>query len=302
MKYKSANLLPVFKNISYTLLGTAILALGTALFIIPFDLVAGGVSGIAIIINSITGGKLLPINTIIAILTWSLFFIGLIVLGKGFAFKTFISTIFYPICIALFSRLVSPDVMNGFFCLTESTYSEIAVILAVIFGGALIGSGCAVTFLGGGSTGGTDIIAFSLCKIFKKLRSSVVIFAIDTIIIILGMFALKDLVLSLLGIVAAAISAIAVDKIFLGESGAFIAQIISDNCEVINDEIIKKLERTTTIIDAVGGYTKQGKKMLMFSFTIGEYADLMQIITANDKNAFVAVHRAHEINGEGWTW
>ncbi len=302
MIYKKEVIFTFFKNIILTLSGTAILAFGTALFILPFNLVAGGVSGIAIVINSLTGGNLLPLDTLIAILTWSLFAIGLITLGKGFALKTFISTVFYPVCISLFSRLVSPDVMNGFFCLTESSYSEIAVILAVIFGGALIGSGCAVTFLGGGSTGGTDIIAFSLCKIFKKLRSSVVIFAIDGIIIILGMFALKDLVLSLLGIVSASISALAVDKIFLGESKAFIAQIISDNCEIINDEIIKKLKRTTTIINAVGGYTKQGKKMLMFSFTIGEYADLMQIITANDKNAFVAVHRAHEINGEGWTW
>lgn len=300
MKFGKGELILISKNIALTLLGTAVLAFGTSLFIIPFDLVTGGVTGVAIALEHIFG-QFMPIGSLIAILTWTLFFVGLFVLGRGFALKTFVSALFYPVCISLFSRLASPDVMNGFFCLGTSRYGHIAVILATIFGGALVGAGCALTFLGGGSTGGMDIVAFSICKIFKKLRSSVAIFCVDACVIFFGMFALGDLVLSLLGIVAAAISAIAVDKIFLGESTAFIAQIISDHCEEINSAIITQLGRTTTMIDAVGGYSRKSKKMLVFSFTISEYADFMQIVTQNDKNAFVSVHRAHEINGEGWS-
>ena len=282
--------------------GTLILAFGTALFILPFDLVCGGISSIAIILNNLLGVDFISIDTLITLITWTLFFIGLIFLGKNFALKTLISTIVYPIGISLFSKLYDPQFMNGIFCIDQSQYSEIAILLAALFGGVLVGAGCALTFLGGGSTGGVDIFAFLICKIFKKLRSSVVIFCIDAITIALGLFVIQDLVVSLLGISSALISAVAVDKIFLGGSKAFIAQIVSDRYEAINQEIAVKLERTTSIIDIVGGYSGSSKKMLMTSFTMNQYTELLNIINHNDPKAFVTVHQAHEINGEGWTW
>jgi len=257
--------LPVLKNTGLVVVGTLILAFGTALFILPFDLVCGGVSSIAIILNNLLGVNFISLDTLITIITWTLFFIGLIFLGKNFAIKTLISTIVYPIGISLFSKLYDPQFMNGIFCIDQSQYSEIAILLAALFGGVLVGAGCAITFLGGGSTGGVDIFAFIICKIFKKLRSSVVIFCIDATTIILGLFVIQDLVVSLLGITSAMISAVAVDKIFLGGSKAFIAQIVSDQYEVINVEIAQKLERTTSIIDIVGGYSGSAKKMLMTS-------------------------------------
>ena len=213
MNFGKGELILISKSLALTLLGTAILAFGTALFIIPYDLVTGGVTGVAIALEHIFG-HFMPISSLIAILTWTLFGVGIAVLGTGFALKTFVSALFYPACISLFSHLTSPDVMGGFFCLGTSRYGHVAIILAAIFGGALQGAGCAITFLGGGSTGGMDIVAFCMCKISKDLRSSVAIFCVDACVIFFGMFALRDLVLSLLGIVAAAISAIAVDKIF----------------------------------------------------------------------------------------
>ena len=92
-----------------------------------------------------------------------------------------------------------------------------------------------------------------------------------------------------------------VDKVFLGSSKSFIAQIITDEYDEINREIIETVERTSTIINVIGGYTGDSKKMLMVSFTMNQYADLLNIITKHDKNAFVTIHSAHEINGEGWT-
>ena len=294
--------LPVLKNMVLVVVGTLILAFGTALFILPFDLVCGGISSIAIILNNLLGVDFISIDTLITIITWTLFFIGLLFLGKNFALKTLISTIVYPIGISLFSKLYDPQFMNGIFCIDQSQYSEIAILLAALFGGVLVGAGCALTFLGGGSTGGVDIFAFLICKIFKKLRSSVVIFCIDAITITLGLFVIQDLVVSLLGISSALISAIAVDKIFLGGSKAFIAQIVSDRYEAINQEIAVKLERTTSIIDIVGGYSGSSKKMLMTSFTMNQYTELLNIINHNDPKAFVTVHQAHEINGEGWSY
>lgn len=291
----------ILKNIFLVVAGTLILALGTALFIIPFELVAGGVSGMAIIINKIIPFKALTVDGIVTILTWGLFFVGLLFLGKQFAIKTLISSLIYPIGISVFLRLVSPDVLNGFFYLPGNNFSEVSIILASIFGGVFVGTGCALTFLGGGSTGGVDIIAFIICKFFKKAKTSVVMFFIDAITVISGMFVIKNIVISLLGITSAFISAAVIDKIFLGESKAFVAHIVSDKYKELNEKVIEKLKRTTTILDATGGYSGENKKMIMVSFTMTEYAEMVNIINKVDKNAFITIHRAHEINGEGWT-
>ena len=295
----------IINDIKSTLLvivGTLILTLGTALFIIPFDLIVGGISSIVIIIQKLIHVPFLTTDLLITIVTWATFLLGLIFLGKGFALKTLVSSIVYPIGISIFSKLLSPNVLNGIFCLNQTEYSEISILLAAIFGGAFVGAGCALTFLGGGSTGGVDIIAFIICKFFKHLRSSAVIFFIDAVTILIGLFVLQDMVISLLGITSAFITAIVIDKIFLGESKAFIAQIVSDKYAEINTQVAKQLERTSSIIDVEGGYTCAKKKMLMVSFTMNQYNDLLNIITTTDKTAFVTIHRAHEINGEGWTW
>lgn len=287
------------KNIFLTIAGTTILAFGTAIFIIPFDIVAGGMSSIAIILSKIL--TFLSVEQLITIITWTLFFLGFLVLGKDFAIKTLISAIVYPVAISIFGKLVSPDVFSGFFDIKNSGHGELSLLMAAVVGGALVGAGCAVAFLGGGSTGGTDVIAFTLCKFFKKLRSSVVIFIVDTATIALGMFILNDFIISLLGIVCALVGAIVIDKVFLGGSKAFVAQIITSNPDQITREVIEKLERTTTIVDVTGGYTKEGKKMVMVSFTMRQYVDLMSIINRADGLAFVTVHSAHEIIGEDWT-
>lgn len=296
-----SDILGILKNLFLVVLGTVILAFGTAVFILPFDLVVGGVSGIALIIDRLIPYEFVTPELIITVLTWFLFFCGLIILGKAFALKTLISTVVYPPVLSLFLNMTSPSFMGGFFSLTASEYSEISIMLAAIAGGVFIGTGCALTFLGGGSTGGIDIIALSLCKIFKRLKNSYAIFAIDALIVILGMFVIGDLVLSLLGILSVLISAVMIDKVFLGMSRAFVAHIVTDKYEGINASIIEHLGRTTTIIDAVGGYSGNGKKLLMVSFTMAQYNELMNIIKRKDKYAFVTISAVHEINGEGWT-
>jgi len=264
-------------------------------------LVTGGVSGYSIVIKTLIPFDFITKEMIVAILTWSLFLLGFIILGKGFAMKSLISTIVYPIATALFSNLRSEEFMNGFFRLESSGYSEIAILLAAVFSGAFIGFGCALSFLGGGSTGGMDVIAFTLCKIFKKVKSSVFIFVVDATAIVLGMFVIGDIVLSLLGILSAFIAAMVIDKVFFGGTKAFVAHIVTDKYEELNRAIIEELDRTSTIMVAKGGYSGDTKMIVMVSFTMDQYAQLMSIVTKLDREAFMTINQAHEINGEGWS-
>lgn len=301
MLSSNKEIVPIIKNICLIILGTLTLSFGTAVFIIPFNLVVGGVSSLAIILDKLITADFITVNLLVTVITWTLFFIGLLCLGKNFAFKTLISSIVYPIGISAFSKLVDPNVLNGLFYIQGTQYSDIAILIAALFGGVLVGAGCAVTFVGGGSTGGMDILSFIICRFVKKLRSSVVIFMLDSATIILGMLVLKDLVITLLGIISAFVSALMVDKIFVGGSKAIIAQVISNDYEEMNREIISRLERTTTLVNVKGGYSGTKKEMLIVSLTMNQYAELMSIINSIDKKAFVTVHRAYEINGEGWT-
>ena len=299
--YSKAEIISLFKNILLVIAGTLVLAFVTAVFILPFDLVTGGVSGIAIVLDKVISLEFVTVDRLVTVITWLLYFIGWLVLGKNFAMKTLISSIIYPLGVSLFMRLATPEFLGGFFDLQASEYSEISLILATVIGGALVGAGCAITFIGGGSTGGVDIIAFTICKIFKHLKSSVVIFSIDAVIVMMGMFVIGDFVITLLGVLSAFVAALMVDKVFIGSSKSFIAQIITEQHEEINRLIIEKIDRTTTVVDVVGGYSGENKKMLMVSFTVNQYAEILNVINKVDKNAFITIHQAHEINGEGWT-
>lgn len=300
IKLSKYDILNYGKNIFMIMIGTAVLSFGTAIFLVPFDLVTGGVSGLGIVLE-----KIMPfdfsIDFYITVITWLLFALGIIFLGTNFAIKTLISTIFYPIFFTLFYNLVENKALNGLFVLQNSKYQDIAVLLAALFGGAFVGAGCALTFKAGGSSGGVDILAFLLTKIFKKIKSSYIIFAIDAVIVILGIFIIDDLVLSLLGISSALVCSMVIDRIFLAGDDAYLAQIITNNSDAICQGVIDELDRTSTIVDVIGAYSKKPKKMVVVSFSMREYSDLMAIINREDPSAFMTISRVHENHGEGWT-
>ena len=300
-KLTKAELLLQMKNLFLVLLGTLVLAFGCAVFVVPFDLVTGGVTGISIIIDNLIKSAI-PIDVVIGVITWGLFFLGLIVLGWEFAVKTLMSTFVYPLAISFFLHMVTPDFLGGVFYLQGSAHADIALIISALFGGLCIGTGCALTFLGGGSTGGVDIIAFIICKYVKRWKSSTIIFIVDAVTVIFGLFVIGDLIHTLLGVVSAWICAMVIERIFIGSGQAFTAQIVSDKYEEINLAVREEIKRTTTMFVATGGYSGMPKTVLSVTFTMRQYADLMNLIKRIDKTAFVSITRAHEINGEGFTY
>lgn len=296
--FSKANMRATLKNMLLVIVGTMILSLGTSLFVLPHNLIIGGVSGIGIILDQFFAFEFFSVEVMITILTWALFFVGWIILGKNFAMQTLISSIVFPLSIMLFNRLRDADFFEAYRMVPGNPSH---LVLSVVFYGVLGGIGCALTYLGGGSTGGSDIIGLIIAKFCKRLKSAIAIGIVDATIVVLGIVALRDIALSLYGIVAVFICTIVIDKIFIGRSQAFVAEIVTSKPMEINQAVISELERTTTIINVIGGYSGEEHKMLMVSFSIRQYSMLMNIINRYDKCAFVTIHRAHEINGEGWT-
>lgn len=201
------------RNAGLVVLGTILLAFGVAVFMIPFELVAGGVSGIAVALERLLP-PVLSVDLLIAVMTWGLFFAGLFLLGRSFAVKTLLSSFLYPPLVSLFLLLDSPDILGGYFYLRGSGYPELSLIIASLVSGVLIGAGCALTFLGGGSTGGLDVLAFIICKAFPGAKTSRVVFFTDALVVLFGVFVMKSLVLSLLGMLTAFVGSLVIDRLY----------------------------------------------------------------------------------------
>ena len=287
------------KSILLVMAGTFVLAFGASVFIVPFNLVTGGVTGFAIVLERWIPNLPFSVDQLIFVLTILMFLIGLLFLGWRFSSKTLLSSLLYPTALSLFLYLLQTTAVGAFFDLRQSPYPDIALLVAAIVGGSLIGVGCALTFLGGGSTGGTDILALLICKRIPRAKSSAVIFTIDTVIITVGAFVIGDFILSLLGVVSAFFGAWMIDRIMPGVSEALIAHIVSEKCEEINETVIRELERTTTVFSIHGGYTGEERKMVSVTVSVRQYADLMELVRRVDPKAFITVFRAHSISGEG---
>jgi len=187
------------KNTLFIVVGTSILAFGISVFILPHNLVVGGVSGLAIVIEGIILHGIISVDALVSVLSWAFFIIGVFTLGISFAAKTLLSTVIYTTLVPLFSYL-----SNTFFFEREGT----GQVLFATLGGIFVGVGCALTFIGGGSTGGVDIVALMLCKYFPRLKTSAIIFITDFTVVLLGAFAVRNFALTLLGVLSACACAV----------------------------------------------------------------------------------------------
>ena len=155
------------------ILGDFLLAVGIGLFILPYNIDNGGVTGISVIFN-----KLFDPAIFISILNWILFFVGWIFLKKEFAVKTLLSTLVYPVFLNVLYHSSLAEVMK-----TDINDP----LLAAILGSVLVGVGLGLVYKVGGSSGGLDVISVMLNK-YKGIKISLSTFMLDSIIVLVGTF------------------------------------------------------------------------------------------------------------------
>lgn len=291
--FKNKAKLQVFRRVFLIIVGSFILGLGSGLFLTPYNIVSGGLSGIAVILHVLFNFN---INLWIWILTFAFFFVGWIVLGTPFAAKTFLSSLVYPLSVMLGTYLYEYTPLN-FGSITEITGS-VNYLLAALFGGIFVGTGVGLTFLGGGSTGGVDVITLIITK-YTSVKASVPSFIVDAVTILLGAVSGNSFSVTLMGIISAFVASLMVDKIFDSERNV-VVNIISKNYEEINRFVLSKLDRGSTIIDGIGGYSQTEVKILQVALPSREYYVLQEIIAQVDPTAFVVVSKASSIRGEGF--
>ena len=286
-------------------IGSGLLALGDAAFLVPFNLVTGGVVSIGIILQHYVGSAFQVTDIVTWVVQIAMMVVSFFFLGKKFTIRTAVSVLLYPL---LFSFMLRVPLIDGKSIgdaianlLREGTGQETlaADILAAVFGGACVGGGVGVCYLAGGSTGGLDVISVILYR-KARIKESVSSFVIDASILLVGFVCMQNLVQALIGIVSALICALMVQYLYVRSNGYVIADIISDKTNEIKAYVEQVMDRTTTLISAVGGYTGEKRTILRVALERKELLAFRTYVAEVDPKAFCTLTEATMIRGEGF--
>ena len=282
---KSIDIKKVISNamqLSEIVLGCIVFAFAYNFFFIPVNVAPGGFTGFATIINYLTG---FPIGVFSAILNIPLFFLNYKFMGK----KAFI----YGVCTTLlFSSLLE---IIPVIKLSDD------LLLCSVLGGACMGVGAGLVIRGHSTTGGTDLAAQLLSRVFKRFGIGTIIFVLDFIVVLTSGF-IFDIQKALYAFIGLYISSRIVDTIQEGVTAAKQLFIISEsNSEEIARRIMDKLGRGVTNIDGIGMYSGNSRKVLMSVVSRNEIVNVKEIVQSIDPQAFVIVNDSREIMGRGFT-
>ena len=266
------------------IVGNAILAFAIGMFMLPNNILSGGVAGISLLISPFIH---LDESTIVLILSVGLLLIGGMFLGGKFAINSCVSSILYPLMLIGIEYLFEPPIIEP--------------ILAAVFGGLLSGVGVGIVVRQGASTGGMDIPPLIINKLTGYDISKAVMVT-DALTVLGGLF-VYGLEEVLIGLVSVFLSGQGVRWALTYGRGtsAKELQIISDDYEAINQEILVVLERGTTLLEATGGYTAEKKKVLLVVVSQSEYQTVLDIVNKHDPDAFIIVVDATDVHGLGFS-
>jgi len=262
--------------------GGIITALSLVLLTVPNKIAAGGISGVATILYHMYGFQ---VGIIILLINIPLFIAAVYFLGGSIGTKTLWGIIVLSLSVDLLTPILEP-----------LTYE---VILASIYGGVLGGLGMGIVFRGGGTTGGTDLIATLISYFFPQFSIGQGLFLIDGIVILMaGIF--FDIELALYAAITIFISTKIIDIIQQGFNVSKSVFIISDKSNSIKEHILSQMHRGVTAFNGYGGYSGKKKDILLVTINRAEITKLKNLIREIDEDAFVIMNEAHEVLGEGF--
>ncbi len=290
---KKRNFLKVAGDYSLITLGAAVVAAGVNIFLFPYKIAPGGITGLATIIYYVING-FLPLGLIIAILNLPLFVAGIIKLGWRFTSRTLYATLAMSVAIDATEPFLTQLAGKQF----SSAISD--MLLFGIFGGLLMGIGMGMIFKLNATTGGTDLIAELVIRSGLNLSMGQTMFIFDAAIVITAGLVFKSLYLALYAIITILVVSGTVDYILEGFSPSKGIFIISNKHEEISRRILVELDRGLTGLKGVGKYTGEEKEVLFCVAAAKYIQEIKEIVKEIDPKAFVVVTKVHEVLGEGF--
>lgn len=276
----------VFKDYTKITIGLFLVAISIEFFLAPNQLAAGGVTGLAIIINSYI--PVVSIGLLILIMNVILFIIAFIIIGNKFGAKTIYASLALSGMIWVLDHFITSDM-----ALTKD------LMLAAIFGTFTSGIGMAIVFNENASTGGTDILAKIINK-FVHIDIGKSLLAVDFLVTIFGAltFGIDQ---GLYALFAVIINGFIIDYAIDGFNICKQIMIVTTRPDEVGRYIIEELDRSYTKLYGHGGFSSKEIDIIYTILSRREYISLKKYIISIDDRAFIAVNDSHEVLGEGFS-
>ena len=267
-----------------TLLGSLIFALGFDLFLVPNNLNPGGISGLSVVIVELLGfGR---VGTLSILINLPLFALGGIKIGKRFFMGSLIGMVSSSLLIDLLVLLPAPQ-------------SE--PLLGALYGGVICGAGLGMVFVAGTSTGGSDILVRLLKLRYRNVPIGQISMTFDLIVVVLTGLVFRDVTKALYTGVTVYICGKVIDAMVYRFDYSKVALIISSEYEEIARQIGLQLDRGATFLHGEGSYSGHPTKVVLAAIKRQQLAELKELVTQIDPNAFIIVQEAHQVLGDGFS-
>lgn len=277
-----------WRNALPIVLGSAVYAFGLHYFVIPNELMEGGITGIALLLNYAFG---LPPSVTTFAINVPLFLIGWKMFGRSAMLYTVVGTL----SLSLFLWLMETFIRWGW--ITPFT-TETDYFLVTLYAGITLGTGLGIVFRFGGTTGGSDIIA----RIGSKLKGwsmGQVILVFDALVIASSLLYIPQ-VKVLYTLVAVFITSRVIDYISEGAYAAKAFMIVSERAAEVADKITREMDRGATLFQAKGAYSKKAKEVVYCVVYRHETRTLRAVAQSVDPRAFMVISDVYDVLGEGF--
>jgi uncharacterized membrane-anchored protein YitT (DUF2179 family) len=270
------------------ILGAVIVAIGFSLFQVPFNLAAGGITGVTIIVRDFFD---LPSGVLYLILNLPLMTIGYRSLGQWqFLIRTILSVLVFSVATDILSYTM-PRILANFPMTSD-------MLLSSIYAGLITGIGSGLIYRAGGTIGGTSVIT----RIIQRktgIPLSQLYLIVDGTIILLAVFTF-GWEIALHAILVLMIGGIASDFALEGPSVVRTASIVTDQPRELADELMGRLHRGVSIWEITGGYTGQKRSMVFCTVNRAQIFELKQVVSDVNPDAFVVIGNAQQALGTGF--
>jgi len=301
MEERRQKILKGLKEYLLIAFGLLVYVMGWVIFLIPNNLVGGGVSGIGAVVYYATG---IPVSVTFFVVNFVLLAIALKVLGPSFGIKTVYAVIITTLMFQFLPQVIPSDII-------ELIGMSNGKLLATIIGGIMSGFGIGLAISQGGSTAGTDIIALMVAK-YRNISTGKMILSIDVFIVLSSLIIpMEDSAGNMLtwgekiavvtyGFVLIACCSYTIDLYLSGSKQSVQIFIFSKKYPEIADRIASEMHRGVSVLDAEGWYTKADSKVLMVIARKAELNTILRMIKGIDPEAFLSAGTVMGVYGKGF--
>lgn len=271
------------KNFLMIILGTLIIAIGINMFLVHANLLSGGLSGVALIIQYVTK---FPAGYSIFILNIPLFLLSCKKTTKKFTIYSLMGT----------------GTLSFFLIITSSIKNVLAIkdpLILGIYGGILTGAGIGLVFSNYGSTGGLDILAVVIKQKYENFEIGTISFIVNVIIIAVGA-TIFGITSALYTLISMYLTSAVMDKVIKGFNRQKLILIISDNEDLVCTKLMENLNRGVTFLYGEGAYTKKNKKIVYCVVALQQLPLLKHVVRETDPEAFISILDVAEVEGKGF--